>query len=191
MERLKDQKSAQLEAKKVLEEERRLEIMDQKILPIELKELHPKKSKVTVIQYLKRFLSKGKTKRKLNYKIRPIAVASYDPRDGSVESSPINYEVYNKLTRSTGEVIEPQLGDTAETIASYVSAAAVDHAYPRIIVYPIVGPVRREVVQLIMDNPRLYPLFEYREANITNDDSLNSRTLIFKYGGQTHYSKPV
>ena len=79
--------------------------------------------------------------------------------------------------------------NTAKDIASLISCAACDHEYPRVIVYPIEGVLRQQVLEILKD-PIMYPMYEYKKANIVSDDNLDSRTIIYKYA-YIHSNKPI
>ncbi len=183
----------EIEIRRLEAEQRRLAQLDARILPHELKEVP--QAKLSFIQKIRKYFDKRRNsvKRYIVRGIRPTGAPSYDPQACTLTSDTINYEVYDKLTRQRGEVIEPELGDTAESLASLMSQQACDHEYARVIVHPIVGPVRRDVLELLRNNPTLYPMYEYREANIVNEDKkdLDSRSIIYKHGGRSHYTKPV
>jgi len=143
---------------------------------------------------LKKILKQSKLPKLV--KITPTGVPTWH-RDsdrsecGMVETEP-NQEVYSRMVRVQGEVIEPLPDDTPEDLASLISCAACDHEFSRVIVYPICQEMRKQVMDLIVGNKdNLYPMYEYRLANIIANDDLDSKTLIYKYGGKTHFAKPI
>jgi len=121
-----------------------------------------------------------------------VATTVVDPEGNISLASEANTIAYEKMVRQQGEVIEPLLYETAEDIAVLISNAACDHEYPRIIVYPVDSEKRSKVLELIRENENdLYPMYEYLPANVVNDDDLNSKTIIYKYGGKSHICKSV
>ena len=134
--------------------------------------------------------------------ISAAGAPTYDPSEGRMIESQPNQDAYEKFVRYQGEVIEPLPEDTAEEIASMMSCAACDHEFPRVIVYPISGELRQNVLKLlttkkivevngIRNETPLYPMYEYFPANIVDNDSLDSQSIIYKYAGQTHECKPI
>lgn len=107
-----------------------------------------------------------------------------------------NPEVETLLVRQNNEVIGIKDLDgtnfTAEQICERMSQAAADIEFPRVIVYPISGELRKKVLDIMdtYEGKRKYPMFEYKNANITNNDDLNSRTILYKYVRSEVY-KPI
>jgi len=138
--------------------------------------------------------------------INPMGAPTYDPTAGQmVESGPNTY-AYEKMVRVQGEVIEPLPEDTPEDIASLMSCAACDHEFSRVIVYPIDPERRQKILDLLFKDAtappkivngikcyeRVYPMYEYAEANVISDDSLNSQSIIYKYDKRkSHQAKPL
>jgi hypothetical protein len=137
--------------------------------------------------------------------IQPLGAPTWhrdeDPTENRIIISEPNPEAYEKLVRVQGEVIEPLPTDTAEDIVSFMSCAACDHEYPRVIVYPIESELRTKVLELlkakhivivdgIETEQTLYPMYEYLSANVVGDDNLNSKTIIYKYR-KSHESKSI
>lgn len=175
------------------QEQQRLAKIDAKILPPELKE-KPKtwkqvlKEKAQAAYYRlrnskKRYIVKG---------IRPAGAPTYRPDEGLVETGP-DPDAYNALVRQRGEVITPLEESTAEEICELMSQAATDHEFERVIVYPIQGEKRKKILELLESEEGIirYPMFEYRPANIIGNDSLDLQSIIFKYSGKSHFTKPI
>lgn len=173
-------------------EQKRLQKLDERILPPELK--LPKLSKW---QFLKNkaaaTIERMRIKKKYILKNigRPLGAPTYSPLEGGmIVTEQPHPDYYSAMVRERGEVIKPLPEDTPEIIAELVSQAACDHEFRRVIVHPIKGVDRVRVLELLQNDEK-YPMYEYREANIVNNDDLNSETIIYKYGGQSHFSKPV
>jgi hypothetical protein len=165
--------------------------MDDRILPSELKQRKLSKWELLKLKAValkdrlrnKKYIVKG---------IRPAGAPTYNPHErGMVASDGPHPDYYAAMVRERGEVIKPLPDDTPEAIAELMSQAACDHEFRRVIVYPVQGEVRRQVLELVKNRPERYPMYEYAEANITNNDDLNSQTIIYKYAGQSHFTKPV
>lgn len=168
--------------------------MDQMILPSDLKmELQPVSFLSKIGNWFKKIFWKvTKSKKALIVRgIKPVGAPSYDPIEGRMVTEEQNPDAYMSFVKPRGEVIEPVLGDTPESIAERISQAACDREFARIIVYPVVGPIRKEVLDLVSNDPKKFPLYEYRSANIVNDDNLDARTIIYKHAGPSHASKPI
>jgi hypothetical protein len=110
--------------------------------------------------------------------IKPTGVYSWQ-NNGPTISDPS--EVYEKLVRERKEIIEPLPTDTAEDLASLMSCAACDLEFPRVIVYPVEGQLRQDVINLLINQKHLYPMYEYLPANVITDNDLDSKSIIFKY----------
>jgi hypothetical protein len=135
-------------------------------------------------------LLKFSPKKKLIY-VSPIGAPTYNIREGRMVDSLANPDVLQMLVRTQGECIVPNDYDTIEDLAGMISNAACDHEFPRIIMYPIDSIRRTKVLDLIKKDHINYPMYEYLEANIVGNDDLNSKTIIYKYGGKTHHVKPI
>ena len=123
--------------------------------------------------------------------INMAGVPTFDREEGRMIESQQNPDAYEKLVRVQGEVIAPMPYETAEDIASLISCAACDHEYARVIVYPINPEMRKKVLELVEKDHINYPMYEYLSANIVANDDLNAKTIIYKHGGRSHYTKPV
>jgi hypothetical protein len=124
--------------------------------------------------------------------IKPAGAPTYNPLEGGmVVTEGPHPDYYNAMVRERGEVITPGLEDTEENIAELMSQAACDHEFPRVIVYPIQGEKRKKVMDLVRNDPKRYPMFEYLEANIVGNDDLNYQSIIYKYAGRSHFTKPI
>jgi len=120
---------------------------------------------------------------------RPLGSPTFNSNEGGmVATEQPHPDYYNAMVKPSGEVITPTSEQTAEEIASLISQAACDREFPRVIVYPITGERRKDVLRLLYNQER-YPLYEYLEANIIGNDDLDLNSIIFKYGGKTHPDK--
>ncbi len=177
------------------QEQKRLARIDAKILPLELKELPKKK---TWLDKLKSRYYRWKNSKK-KYIIpdvgRAYAAVTFDPRSGEIldMADSIHPDYMTALTKPRGEVIEPGIGDSVEDICGLMSQAACDHEFARVIVYPIPGEIRKQVLNTLESSEgRIrYPMYEYRPANLVNNDDLDSRSIIYKYYKQSHVCKPI
>lgn len=124
-------------------------------------------------------------------KVRPVGAPTFSHSDGQMIPSEGNQEIYEKLVRERKEVITPYTEDTAEELASLMSQAACDREFARVIVYPVEHDIRVQVLQILENNPRDFPMYEYLPANIVANDDLNSKTIIYKFGGRTHRDKLI
>lgn len=124
-------------------------------------------------------------------KVRPVGAPTFSHSEAQMVSSDGNLDVYEKLVRERKEVITPWSEDTAEDLASLMSQAACDREFARVIVYPIEHDLRIQVLQILESNPRVFPMYEYLPANIVANDDLNSKTIIYKFGGRTHRDKLI
>ena len=164
---------------------------DATILPQELKP-----QKISKWQQLKNNLIATFDKRRVRKYIvrnvgRPLGAPTYNPLEGGmVTTETVHPDYLAAMLKPRGEVIVPLEETTPEEICELMSQAACDHEFLRVIVYPIEGDRRQKVMKIIKDT-KTYPMYEYLEANITNNDDLDSKTIIYKYGGQSHVSKPV
>jgi hypothetical protein len=174
-------------------EQRRLAKIDAKILPPELKE-KPKTWKQVLREYFLYWWYRiTNSKKKYIWKgITPQGAPTYDPRVGFIETTP-DPTAYEALVRPRGEVYSPRDQDTPADICERMSQAATDHEFERVIVYPIEGDRRKAVLKLLEseEGQKLYPMFEYLPANIVGNDALNHQSIIYKYGGRSHFTKPI
>lgn len=175
-------------------EQQRLAKIDARILPPELKE-QPQSWRITLkgkVQSFFRKITGDSTKKYVVKGIRPAGAPTYRPDEGLVETSP-DPEAYNALVRQRGEVFSPVPENTPEEICERMSQAATDHEFERVIVYPIQGEKRKAVLDLLEseEGKIRYPMFEYMSANIVNNDDLNSQSIIYKYSGRSHFTKPI
>lgn len=185
--------TAQQEKVLAQKEATRLQALDARILPTEWKQSQRKLSTWERLKLKASTLKERLRNKKYIIKgIRPAGAPTYNPYEGgmSVSDGP-HPDYYAAMVRERGEVIKPLPDDSPELIAELISQAACDHEFRRVIVYPIQGEVRRRVLELVQNKPERYPMYEYAEANIVNNDDLNSQTIIYKYAGQSHFTKPV
>lgn len=133
---------------------------------------------------------KRKVRKYLKKGITPAGAPTWD-RESKTWSTSEAGAAYSAIIRPRSEVIAPAPDDTAEILAGLISQAACDHEFPRVIVYPIGAPLKQCVLELLAANPERYPMFEYRPANIITNHDLDSNSIIYKYGGRTHFTKPV
>jgi hypothetical protein len=124
-------------------------------------------------------------------KVRPVGAPTFSHSDAQMIPTEGNQEVYEKLVRERKEVITPSSDDTAEDLASLMSQAACDREFPRVIVYPVEHERRVKVLEILEGNKRDFPMYEYLPANIVNNDDLDSKTIIYKFGGRTHRDKLI
>jgi hypothetical protein len=163
--------------------------LDEKILPLELK------YKPSLWEQIKNKIygltQRFKQRKYLLHNVgKPLGAPTFSFLEGGMVTGEQPHPEYiAAMVRLTGEVITPALEDTPESLASLVSQAACDHEYPRVIVYPISGKTRVEVMDLLQDAAR-YPTYEYREANIVGNDDLDSQTIIYKHAKKSHVCKP-
>jgi hypothetical protein len=144
-----------------------------------------------------------KPKRKIYTTIKPVGAPTVDPQTGLlIESQPNEYAVAAFVTQVASEIITPSVEDTAHNICEKMSQAATDHEFNRIIVHPIQGELRREVLEILKNDApsigidghektSMYPMYEYLPANIVNDHDLDSKTIIFKYANIHQGIKPI
>lgn len=173
-------------------EQQRLKEIDSKILPQELKPVKKTLWRIILDFFLTLYWKFGRRKRYLIKDIKPVGAPTYRPSEGLVETPP-DPEAYKAFVRERGEVITPLPSDSVEDICELMSQAATDREFERVIVYPIQGEKRRQVLELLEspEGKRRYPMFEYFPANIVNNDDLNAKSIIYKYREKSHYSKPI
>lgn len=137
--------------------------------------------------------------------IHPVGVPTWNLYEGRIEKSDPNPDSFNAIINFRSEVIEPTPEDTIDTLCLKMSQAASNLEFPRVIVYPVGGELRKGIMEKmhaqeqlkisqessgIWNSPVQYPMYEYYPANITNDDDLDAKTIIYKYK-KTSDLKPI
>lgn len=132
-------------------------------------------------------------KKYIRHGIKPIGAPCFDPYEGMMVTREPNEAAHTLFVKPPSEVIEPGADDLVDDICSSMSQAACDREYPRVIVYPIESIKRTAILRKLASEKGkiLFPMYEYFPANITNDDDLDAKSIVFKYSGPSHYTKPI
>lgn len=150
----------------------------------------------------KKIIKAFKPKPKLRTDIKLEGAPWFNPITGEYSKGEMNSAARDAILQPRGEVIVPTPEDTPYTLCEKMSQAATDHEFERIIVYPIQGEFRWQVLEILKtdapgigiegkETPVKYPMYEYMPANIMNDTDLDSKTIIFKYSNIHQGNRPI
>jgi hypothetical protein len=125
--------------------------------------------------------------------VTPKGIKSFDPITGlTIVRDEVSPEALQGFFKDRGEVIDPTTKESVQEICWLMSQAACDREFERVIVHPINGERRKEVLDTLQTEygKIAYPMYDYWPANITNNNDLNSTTIIYKYK-QSDRNKPI